>query len=105
MTLVSSTVVFMVFAAFLVLFLLFLAVMLVRRRGISISPLAAVSKWSDSPVRGKRSYNHTDLRLPYRKYVRMYPDSGLSYEQYKKLQAQNAYKRLGSSREIKRIVR
>ncbi len=46
-----------------------------------------------------------DMRLPYRKFKKLYPDSNLSYEQYKKMQMQTAFRRSWSSQQNKRMVR
>ena len=46
-----------------------------------------------------------DLRLPYRRFRQLYPNSGLSYEDYKKLQMRTAFRHLFSSQENKRMVR
>lgn len=46
-----------------------------------------------------------DLRLPYRRFRQLYPNSGLSYENYKRLQMQRAFRRSMSSQDNKRMVR
>ena len=46
-----------------------------------------------------------DLRLPYRRFRQLYPNSGLDYEDYKKLQMQRAFRRSLSSQGNKRMVR
>jgi hypothetical protein len=46
-----------------------------------------------------------DLRLPYRRFRQLYPQSNLTYEAYKKLQAQRAFRRSMSSEDNKRMVR
>jgi len=55
----------------------------------------------------KRSNVHfeTDLRLTYKRFKEIYPYSKLTYQEYKKLQRQKAYRRNVSSQEIKRMVR
>jgi hypothetical protein len=45
-----------------------------------------------------------DLRLTYKRYMELYP-SNMSYEAYKKLQVQRAYRKAVSSTRIKRMVR
>ncbi len=46
-----------------------------------------------------------DLRLTYKRYMQLYPGYSVSYEEYKRLQVQNAYRRAVSSTKIKRMVR
>jgi len=46
-----------------------------------------------------------NLRLTYKRYIEIYPSSNITYEQYKKMQAQRAYKKAVSSTKIKRMVR
>ncbi len=46
-----------------------------------------------------------DLRLTYKRYMQIYPGARMSYEDYKKLQTQRAYKKAVSSTKIKRMVR
>ncbi len=47
----------------------------------------------------------TDLRLTYKRFKELYPYSTITYAEYKRLQAQKAYKRAVSSMKIKRMVR
>ncbi len=59
-------------------------------------------------ARIRRPYNgplETDLRLTYKRFKELYPHSQMTYQEYKKLQAQKAYKRAVSSQKIKRMVR
>ncbi len=46
-----------------------------------------------------------DLRLPYKRFKQLYPTSSLSYDAYKKLQMQRAFRRSMSSQDNKRMVR
>ena len=46
-----------------------------------------------------------DLRLPYRRFKQFYPDTGWTYEEYKRLQMQRAFRRSMSSQKNKRMVR
>ncbi|XES77392.1 MAG: hypothetical protein ACBZ72_00590 [Candidatus Bathyarchaeia archaeon] len=46
-----------------------------------------------------------DIRLPYRRFKQIYPHSNISYEQYKQLQKQRAFKRSRSNQENSRMVR
>jgi len=47
----------------------------------------------------------TDLRLTYKRYIELYPNSTLDYSEYKRLQARKAYRRAVSPTKIKRMVR
>lgn len=46
-----------------------------------------------------------NMRLTYKRYMELYPETNITYEQYKKMQAQHAYKKAVSSTKIKRMVR
>jgi hypothetical protein len=46
-----------------------------------------------------------NMRLTYKRYMELYPDTNITYEQYKKMQAQHAYRKAVSSTKIKRMVR
>jgi len=46
-----------------------------------------------------------DLRLTYKRYMELYPGSRMSYDDYKRLQKQRAYRKAVSSTKIKRMVR
>jgi hypothetical protein len=46
-----------------------------------------------------------DLRLTYKRYMQIYPSARMSYEEYKRLQVQRAYRKAVSSTKIKRMVR
>lgn len=45
------------------------------------------------------------LRLPYRRFKQLYPNSTITYKEYKKLQMQRAFRRSMSSQDNKRMVR
>ena len=47
----------------------------------------------------------TDLRLTYKRFKELYPYSEITYPEYKRLQAEKAYKRAVGSEKIKRMVR
>jgi hypothetical protein len=47
----------------------------------------------------------TDLRLTYKRYREIYPNSTISYREYKKLQTRKAYKKAVCSMKIERMVR
>lgn len=46
-----------------------------------------------------------DLRLPYKRFMELYPYSKITYEEYKQLQMRMAFKKAVSSQENKRMVR
>ena len=46
-----------------------------------------------------------DLRLPYHRFKQLYPESRWTYEEYKKMQMQTAFRRSYSSQDNKRMVR
>ncbi len=46
-----------------------------------------------------------DLRLPYRRFKQLYPENNWTYEEYKKMQIQTAFRRSYSSQDNKRMVR
>ena len=46
-----------------------------------------------------------DMRLPYSKFKHLYPESKWTYEEYKKMQMQTAFRRSSSSQDNKRMVR
>lgn len=46
-----------------------------------------------------------DIRLPYRQYKMLHPETELDYERYKQMQMRNAFKRSISSQQNKRMVR
>jgi hypothetical protein len=46
-----------------------------------------------------------DLRLPYRRFRQLYPENRWTYEEYKKMQMQTAFRRSYSSQDNKRMVR
>jgi hypothetical protein len=60
------------------------------------------------PGRPSRHYafqREVDLRLTYKRYMEIYPGTKMSYEEYKKMQRERAYKKAVSSTKIKRMVR
>jgi hypothetical protein len=46
-----------------------------------------------------------DLRLPYRRFRQLYPNSKITYKEYKALQMRSAFRRSMSSQDNKRMVR
>ena len=46
-----------------------------------------------------------DLRLPYKRFKELYPWSNITYEEYKKMQAQRAFRKARNSTENRRMVR
>jgi len=54
---------------------------------------------------GRGRTRETDLRLTYKRYREIYPNSTISYREYKQLQTRKAYKKAVSSMKIERMVR
>lgn len=46
-----------------------------------------------------------DMRLPYSRFKQLYPDTRWTYEEYKRMQMQTAFRRSYSSQDNKRMVR
>jgi len=46
-----------------------------------------------------------DMRLTYKRYIEIYPASRITYQEYKRMQSERAYRRAVSSTKIKRMVR
>jgi hypothetical protein len=46
-----------------------------------------------------------DLRLPYKRFKELYPRSNITYEEYKKPQAQRAFKKARNSNSNNRMVK
>gem|GEM_PF-997276 len=46
-----------------------------------------------------------DIRLPYRRFKQLYPTSDITYDEYKKMQTNSAFKRSLSSQQNRRMVR
>ncbi|MCL2134922.1 MAG: hypothetical protein FWH37_05130 [Candidatus Bathyarchaeota archaeon] len=46
-----------------------------------------------------------NLRLPYKKFKEIYPNTNITYDEYKKMQMQSAFKRSQSSQQNHRMVR
>jgi len=46
-----------------------------------------------------------DMRLPYRRFKELYPNTRMTYQEYKQLQMRTAYRRGVSSDKNKRMVR
>ncbi len=45
-----------------------------------------------------------DIRLPFKRYKQLYPSTSMSYDDYKQMQARDAYRRAINSKELKRMV-
>ena len=71
--------------------------------------LVLIAKWIDANTRySPKAYNlqkEVDLRLTYKRYMQIYPGARMSYDDYKRLQVQRAYRKAVSSTKIKRMVR
>ena len=46
-----------------------------------------------------------DMRLTYKRYKELYPNSPMSYQEYKEMQKKQAFRKSISSRKLKRMVR
>ena len=46
-----------------------------------------------------------DLRLPYKRFKQLYPETEITYEEYKRMQKESSFKRALSSKHNKRMVR
>jgi len=66
--------------------------------------LLFVAAWMRSP-KTFTLQKEVDLRLTYKRYMQIYPSARMSYDDYKRLQVQNAYRKAVSSTKIKRMVR
>jgi hypothetical protein len=69
--------------------------------------LLFIAAWLGSPRTSRvlTMQRDVDLRLTYKRYMELYPSTQMSYEDYKRLQAQRAYRKAVSSTKIKRMVR
>lgn len=74
---------------------------------VLIVEISAISLWESQRMSGARDplQRETDLRLTFKRYKELYPNSTISYPEYKQMQARSAYKRAVSSMKIKRMVR
>jgi len=66
--------------------------------------LLFIAAWIGSP-KAYASQKDVNLRLTYKRYMQMYPGTGISYREYKRMQVERAYKKAVSSTKIKRMVR
>lgn len=71
---------------------------------LTLIAIMFVATWMGSP-RVYRLQSDVDLRLTYKRYMEIYPSANMSYDEYKRLQVQRAYKKAVSSMKIKRMVR
>jgi hypothetical protein len=56
------------------------------------------------PARRIAQQHEGDIRLPYKRYRKLYPNTSMSYEDYKKMQARDSYRHAISSKTLKRMV-
>jgi len=68
------------------------------------SLLLFIAAWIGSP-KTFTLQKEVDLRLTYKRYMQIYPSARMSYDDYKRLQVQSAYRKAVSSTKIKRMVR
>lgn len=71
---------------------------------LTLIVIMLVVAWMGSP-KVYRLQSDVDLRLTYKRYMQIYPSANMSYEEYKRLQVQRAYRKAVSSTNIKRMVR
>ena len=57
------------------------------------------------PKRTTIQHHESDIRLPYKKYKELYPKTDFIYDEYKKMQAREAFKTATPSKMLKRMVR
>ena len=90
----------------IVLGLIFIGAAIIALRSQKAQPLKRYRIVHQKYVSGEfSSQMELDLRLPYRRFKQLYPESTLTYEEYKKLQMQRAFRRSMSSQDNKRMVR
>jgi hypothetical protein len=58
-----------------------------------------------SGVSRRRTQHEADIRLPYKKYRELYPHTTFTYEQYKLMQARDAFRTVIPSKKLIRMVR
>ncbi len=74
--------------------------------GILAIEILIIVWWKYEGLRVHRApHVETDLRLTYKRYRELYPNSTLEYSEYKRLQARRAYKKAVSPTKIERMVR
>lgn len=99
------SVIFYPFVLFVVVILIFLAVA-VRVLISKTQPVKLYHRGRQTYMPGEFSRQvELDLRLPYRRFMQLYPSSKLSYKEYKELQTRRAFRRSISSQDNKRMVR
>jgi hypothetical protein len=90
----------------IVLGLVFIGAAIIALRSQKTQPLKRYRSRRYAYTPGEfSSQMELDLRLPYRRFRQLYPSSSLTYEEYKKLQMQRAFRRSMSSQDNKRMVR
>ena len=75
---------------------------------VLVAEIAAIILWKSLrylKIDDTGTTQETDLRLTYKRYMELYPNSTISYPEYKALQARKAYKKAVNSMNIKRMVR
>lgn len=90
----------------IVLGLVFIGAAIIALRSQKTQPLKRYRSGHQKYVSGEfSSQMELDLRLPYRRFKQLYPSSRLTYDEYKRLQMQRAFRRSMSSQDNKRMVR
>jgi hypothetical protein len=57
------------------------------------------------PRTSLKKQHEGDIRLPYKKYKQLYPNTTMNYEDYKQMQTRDSFRRAINSKELKRMVR
>jgi hypothetical protein len=65
----------------------------------------AIIAGAAKPRTSMKKQHEGDIRLPYKKYKQLYPNTTMSYEDYKQMQTRDSYRRAINSKELKRMVR
>lgn len=69
------------------------------------SVVGLISFFKGYHTKGSTDQHELDIRLTYKRYKELYPNSQISYEEYKELQKKKAFRKSISSRKLKRMVR
>lgn len=72
---------------------------------ISVIELAVISYMMSSEKLNPEIVYQSNIRLPFKKFQEIYPESRIQYSQYKEMQSRQAFKVSIPSRKLKRMVR
>lgn len=93
---------FILLAFFFILGVISIVILRLTRSAESGKSLPAKRRYIQGEFSGQKEL---DLRLPYRRFRQLYPETRLTYTEYKNLQMKTAFRRSMSSQENKRMVR